>query len=119
MSGITIPLNGNPISKGYAVTTGTVAAYTCNVKKAVLQSLNICNVDGSAGADLTLSWYDLSTTTAFPIYSTDAVANDTREPLTEFNLFMDQGDEIRVTASANGDLVIVLSIVEILGPWGG
>jgi hypothetical protein len=114
MSGITFAALGKPFSVGYAVTNAMAAAYTCNVKRAILVGVNICNIDGTNAADFSLNWYDSSLNTSFQISSTDSIAADTREGIQDIGIVIENADEIRAQANANGDLVIILTFIEIL-----
>lgn len=76
-------------------------------------SLYVSNVDGTNAANVTVSVY--TGTTARHIASTIAVPSDstisviTREDL----VYLMEGDSLRLTASANGDLEAVVSYEEI------
>lgn len=116
MSAVTVPIQGRVRSYGAKLANTSVTAVF--VAKAGTQSvvlaINLANVDGSASVDATVEWFDTSATVSYRVTSTDAVANDTREPI-EFPIALDPGDEIRVTASAGNDLDVIVTTVETPG----
>lgn len=76
-------------------------------------SLIIANVDGAVSADVTVDHYRSST--ARHIAKTVAVAAD--QSLTiidrENAIYLEEGDDLRLTASASGDLEAVCSYEEV------
>lgn len=76
-----------------------------------VNALYIANVDGSASADITVDLFRSST--AYPIASTVAVPADSTLDLMSKAIYLEEGDSLRCTASASGDLVAVCSYEEI------
>ena len=76
-----------------------------------VNALYVSNVDGSAGADITVDLYRSST--AYPIASTISVPADATLDIVSKAIYLEEGDSLRCTASASGDLVAVCSYEEI------
>ncbi len=76
-----------------------------------VNALYVSNVDGSAAADITVDLYRSST--AYPIASTVSVPADSSLDLMSKAIYLEEGDSLRCTASASGDLVAVCSYEEI------
>jgi hypothetical protein len=78
-----------------------------------INSIIIANVDGTNAADVTVDLFRSSV--AYPIASTITVpAGATLVVLSkETAIYLEEGDSIRCTASANGDLVATCSYEEI------
>jgi hypothetical protein len=76
-----------------------------------VNALYVSNVDGSASADITIDLYRSST--AYPIASTVLVPADASLDLMSKAIYLEEGDSLRCTASASGDLVAVCSYEEI------
>lgn len=78
-----------------------------------INTLTIANVDGTNSADITVSLYRSSV--EYPILSTVAVPADATVVAIskESAIYLEEGDSIRLTASANGDLIGVCSYEEI------
>lgn len=78
-----------------------------------LNNLVVANVDGVTSADVTVDLYRSSV--AYPIASTIAVPADSTLVVIDKNtaIYLLEGDAIRVTASASGDLVATASYEEI------
>lgn len=96
-------------------TTGVTTVFTAQPKTpSVAIGVNLCNIDGTSAVDATVSWYDLSATTTYFIASTKSVAADNREHIT-FEVALEPGDEIRVTAGAANDLDVIVTVVETPG----
>lgn len=75
--------------------------------------LTIANIDGTNAADITVSLYRGAV--EYQILSTVSVPSDaTLVAISkETAIYLEEGDSIRLTASANGDLVGVCSYEEI------
>lgn len=116
MTAITVPLNGRVRSYGTKLTTtGATTVYTAAAgTQPVVIAVNVCNIDGTSSADITLSWVDSSAAATYLIESTNAVAADTNE-ITEFPVALDDGDTIVATASAANDLDVIVTVVESPG----
>jgi hypothetical protein len=76
-----------------------------------VNALYVANVDGSAAADITVDLYRSST--AYPVASTISVPADASLDIVSKAIYLEEGDSLRCTASASGDLVAVCSYEEI------
>jgi len=76
-----------------------------------VNALYVSNVDGAAAADLTVDLFRSST--AYPIASTISVPADATLDIMSKAIYLEEGDTLRCTASAAGDLVAVCSYEEI------
>ncbi len=76
-----------------------------------VNALYVSNVDGTAAADITVDLYRSST--AYAIASTISVPADSTLDLMSKALYLEEGDALRCTASASGDLVAVCFYEEI------
>ena len=76
-----------------------------------VNALYVANVDGSNSADITVDFFRSST--AYPIASTVSVPADTALDVISKAIYLEEGDAIRCTASASGDLTAVCSYEEI------
>lgn len=76
-----------------------------------VNALYVSNVDGTSAADITIDIY--RSTTAYPIASTVSVPADSTLDILSKALYLEEGDALRCTASASGDLVAVCSYEEI------
>lgn len=77
-----------------------------------LNTLLISNVDGSASADVTVDLYR-SSTAYHIIKSAPVPAGSTLDILSTTSVYLEEGDAIRLTASAASDLEGVASYEEI------
>jgi len=102
---------------GTALGTNTDAAHiTCPSEKVLkINSIIVANVDGTNSADVTVKFYDSSTTDNIRIASTVAVAADSTLVVLgkDAPIYLEEGDQIRAGASATGDLEIVISYEEL------
>lgn len=99
-----------------AVTTGATAIVTNSAasgKVFKINSLIVANIDGTVAADVTVELlrsavaYDLaSTVTVPPDASLVVITRDTQ-------VYLEEGDSLQITGSANGDLTAVCSYEEI------
>jgi hypothetical protein len=99
-----------------AVTTSATAVVSNSAasdKVFKLNSIIIANVDGTNAADITVDLF--RSNVAYPIANTIIVPADaTLVVLSKENaIYLEEGDSIRCTASANGDLVATCSYEEI------
>lgn len=78
-----------------------------------LNALIIANVDGTNSATVDIAIYRASLLGAFHIARTVAVPADSSIEALSKPIYLEEGDELRVTASANGDLEAVCSYEEI------
>lgn len=76
-----------------------------------VNALYVSNVDGSAAADITVDLFRSST--AYPIASTITIPADSSLDVVSKAIYLEEGDSLRCTASASGDLVAVCSYEEI------
>jgi hypothetical protein len=76
-----------------------------------VNALYIANIDGTASADITVDLFRSST--AYPIASTVTVPADASLDLMSKAIYLEEGDTLRCTASAAGDLTAVCSYEEI------
>lgn len=76
-----------------------------------VNALYVANIDGTSNADITVDLYRSST--AYPIASTVLVPADATLDLMSKAIYLEEGDALRCTASASGDLVAVCSYEEI------
>lgn len=76
-----------------------------------INAIYVSNVDGTSAADITVDLFRSST--AYPITSTVSVPADSTLDILSKALYLEEGDALRCTASASGDLVAVCSYEEI------
>jgi hypothetical protein len=102
---------------GSALTTSvTTGILTCSASKILkINSIIAANIDGVGNADVTVSFYDSSTTTSYPIANTITVpANSTLIVLGKDSpIYLEESDEIRGGASSASDINLVISFEEI------
>lgn len=100
----------------YAVTTTLAAALSNSAasnKVFKVNSVYCANIDGTAAADITLTHFDGTTDVA--LASTITVPADATQVLVSRDafLYLEEGQSLRAQASANGDLVLVISYEDI------
>jgi hypothetical protein len=105
-------------STGLAVSNSTTAIVTnpaASGKVFKVNSLIISNINGTASADITATVFKAAVTTSFNIAFTIAVPNDATLVLIskDSSIYLEEGDEIRLTASANSFLHGIVSCEEI------
>ena len=96
------------------VTTTATAIVTNSAasgKVLKVNALYLANIDGAATVDATVDLY--RSTTAYRIASTIAVPADATLDVISKAIYLEEGDSLRVTASANSDLQAVCSYEEI------
>jgi hypothetical protein len=76
-----------------------------------VNALYVANIDGVSNADVTVDFFRSST--AYPIASTITVPADATLDIVSKAIYLEEGDSLRCTASASGDLVAVCSYEEI------
>lgn len=76
-----------------------------------INGLWISNIDGSVAADITVDLYRSSV--AYRLAFTVSVPADATIDLLSKTLALEEGDSLRLTASANGDLEAICSYEEI------
>lgn len=97
-----------------AVTTSATAIVTNSAasgKVFKVNALYVSNIDGTSPADITVDLFRSST--AYPIASTVSVPSDATLDLMSKAIYLEEGDTLRCTATAAGDLVAVCSYEEI------
>ena len=99
-----------------AVTTSATAIVTNSCGSGKIYKINcliISNIDGTNAADITVDFY--RSTTARHIVKTVSVAADSAFTAIDKNIpiYLEEGDAIRLTASADGDLEAICSYEEI------
>ena len=96
-------------------TTGATTAYTCpTATTAIVLHLQVANIDGVNSADATVHWTDDSNSDAVTqlVKTTPVVGNIALSVLTG-KLVLETGDTIVATASADGDLILSGSVLEM------
>lgn len=104
-----------PKNFGGALTTTPTTVYTCPLGKTAMVTLfHVTNVDGVNDADLFASWFDASDSDAENrfAHATQVKAKGSFHAL-ERPLNLEGGDYIKAFASADGDLELTGSVVEI------
>ena len=100
-----------------AITNSEQTLYTCAASGAiaVLVSLRVTNIDGSADDTVTVVIRDSSATADTQVASTITVPADSTLSITGSDkMFLENGDSIKITGGASsGDLIAFASILEI------
>ena len=97
-----------------AVTTSATAIVTNSAasgKVFKVNALYVSNVDGTNNADINVDLY--RSTTAYHVAKTVNVPADATLDIISKALYLEEGDTLRLTASANSDLEAVCSYEEI------
>ena len=97
-----------------AVTTSATAIVTNSAasgKVFKVNALYVSNVDGTSAADINVDLYRSST--AYHIAKTVSVPADATLDIISKSIYLEEGDTLRLTASANSDLEAVCSYEEI------
>lgn len=118
MSGIEVSGNENTVRAMYkCADTAANAIYTVPVGSLGVRAiaLTLCNVDGTSAVDATVEVYDKVANTSYRKRYTLAVAADSFADVDFHGLPLLPEDEIRVTASAGGDLECIFVGVEVGG----
>lgn len=105
-------------TEGVALTTGGNAIVTNSAasgKVYKINSLYIANVDGTNAADVTITFEDASPNVDYKIANTIGVPADaTLMVITKDSaIYLEEGDVLRGVASADSDLVAVVSYEEL------
>jgi hypothetical protein len=96
------------------ITTSATAIVTNSAasgKVFKVNALYVSNVDGTNAADVNVDLYRSST--AYHIAKTVSVPADATLDVIAKSIYLEEGDELRLTASANSDLEAVCSYEEI------
>lgn len=101
---------------GMAVTTSTVAIVTNSASSGKVYKVNsliVANIDGTNSADVTVSLY--KNTTQYKIANTIPVPADASLVVIsrDNQVYLEESDSIRLSASANSDLQAVCSWEEV------
>lgn len=97
----------------HAVTGGT-DVYTCPAgKRALVENMQVANVDGIADADVSASRYQAGDSGTYFIAKTVAVPADAAlQPKGERGkMWLSAGDKLNVVASADGDLDFTADVI--------
>ena len=97
-----------------AVTTSATAIVTNSAasnKVFKINALYVANIDGTNACDVTVDLFRSST--AYRIASTISVPADSTMDIISKAIYLEEGDALRLTASANSDLEGVCSYEEI------
>lgn len=97
-----------------AVTTTATAIVTNNAasgKVLKVNALYISNVDGASGAEISVDLY--RSTTAYHIAKSITIPGKATIDVISKSIYLEEGDSLRLTANANGDLEAVCSYEEI------
>ena len=98
------------------VTTAATAIVTnaaASNKVFKVNALYIANVDGTNAADITVALYRSSASVAYELVHTVVVPADATLDVISKSIYLEEGDDLRLTASANSDLEAVGSYEEI------
>jgi len=107
-------------TSGLAVTTSATAIVANSAgsgKVLKVNALYVANVDGTNNADITVDFYDASasggTGASFGIASTTVVPADGSLDVLSSSIYLEEGDELRLSANVDSDLEAVASYEEI------
>ena len=111
--GVTNILGSTDVLAVTTTATNIVANTAGSGKVLKINNLVVANIDGTNAADITASLYRSST--EYKIANTITVPADASLVVIskETAIYLEEGDAIRLTASANGDLQAVCSYEEI------
>jgi hypothetical protein len=100
---------------GDAIVTGGTTLYTCPAATtAIVIHLQTANVDGTNSADVSVYWTDDSDTDEVTyLAKTVPVAADSSISVLTGKLVLEEGDTVVGVASADGDLEVSGSVMEI------
>lgn len=91
--------------------TAIVTNSAASGKVLKINALYVSNVDGSANAEITVDLYRSST--AYKLANTVVVPADATLDVLSKAIYLEEGDSLRLTANASGDLEAVCSYEEI------
>ena len=104
-------------TRGQDLTTTTTAGIlTCASNKVLkVNSIIVANIDGTNAADATISFFDNDQSGTFLLASTVSVPADSTLVVIgkDSPIYLEESDELRGGASANGDLDVVISYEEL------
>jgi hypothetical protein len=93
----------NPTTGGNSIVSNSAASN----KVYKINYITVANVDGGSSADITINFNRSSTD--YPILYTVTVDNDATLDVLNKPIYLEEGDSLNATASADGDLTIVCS----------
>lgn len=91
--------------------TAIVTNSAASGKVLKINALYVSNVDGTANAEITVDLYRSST--AYKLANTVVVPADATLDVLSKAIYLEEGDSLRLTANASGDLEAVCSYEEI------
>lgn len=91
--------------------TAIVTNSAASGKVIKINALYVSNVDGTNNAEITVDLFRSST--AYKIANTVVVPADATLDVISKSIYLEEGDELRLTANATGDLQAVCSFEEI------
>lgn len=91
--------------------TAIVTNSAASGKVLKINALYVSNVDGTSNADITVDLFRSSV--AYKITSTVVVPADASMSILDKSIYLEEGDSLRLTANAAGDLEAVCSYEEI------
>ena len=97
-------------------TSANTDILTCPSNKVLkINSIIVANVDGATNADVTVSFYDNSATARYKLANTITVAADSSLVVLgkDSPIYLEESDQIEASASATGDLEIIISYEEL------
>jgi len=101
-------------TKGQAINTSLTEVITCATDKVLkLNAMYVSNVDGTDNVEVDVGFFDDSANTTFYIIKTLVVPADATIDVLNKSIYLEEGDEIQVLASANSDAQIVVSYEEL------
>ena len=98
-----------------ALTTTSATIYTCPAATtAIVLMAQVANIDGTNEADVSASWIDSSDSSAETyLIKSVPIPEGSALGVLSGKLVLEAGDSIKALASANSDLVISGSVLEI------
>ena len=84
----------------------------------VIKEVMVCNVDGSASADITLQITDTSASATFSLLSTKSIAADDFLRIEDAHIILEEGDILKAQAGAANDLEVTAFVEEFHRPQG-
>lgn len=97
-------------------TTANTDILTCPPNKVLkLNSIIVANIDGAITADVTVAFYDNSAAARYKLAHTVGVAADSSLIVLgkDSPIYLEESDQIEASASAAGDLNIIISYEEL------
>ena len=101
---------------GAAVGTSDADWVTCPAEKVLkINSIIVANVDGANSVNISIKWYDASSSATFQLASTVALPADSTLVVIgkDAPLYLEEGDRIRGLASAASDAEVTISYEEL------